>query len=755
MKRFQSIPLCGILVCISLFVHAQAPEDSGLLSIDRIFHSSEFQQDYAPDLQWINGGDAYIVSEPAHRNGWEDLVKYETVTRQRSIYIPADQLIPPGDSIPLDIEKFTLSPDESKVLIFTNSSRVWRSNTKGDYWVFDLTTQKLSRLGAQFPASSLMFAKFSNDNRFVAYVHHFNIYAENFSDGTVTQLTFDGTGDIINGTFDWVYEEEFGCRDGFRWNLSGGYIAFWQLDASFTGTFYLINNTDSIYSRVIPVRYPKVGQPPSACKLGIIRLSDQTITWIPIPGDTRENYLPRMQWINDSLLFIQQINRKQNDLRIYTYQITSHTLRQIYKETDPGWVDISYPDVTLTGWEMEDLPVVSKRREVLRLSETDNWRHLYKINLATGKVIDLTSGNFDVACCYAANDQYAYFSASPKNSTQRYLYRVSLSGKGDTVRITPSAFAGINFYEFAPNGKYATHTHTSLRTPSTTELIAIQSHQTIRVMTANRNYKQKISNLKQPLYSFFTVTTADGIALDGLMMKPPDFNPAKKYPVIFNVYGEPWGQEATDSWRSLWDMMLAQQGYIIIAMDNRGTPCLKGSQWRKSIYGQIGIINSRDQAMAAKEVMKWDFVDSTRLAVWGWSGGGSMTLNLMFRYPEIYNTGMAVAPVTDLLTYDNVYTERYMGLAAENFEAYANGSPVNFAQNLRGNLLIVHGTGDDNVHYQNTELVINELIRHNKTFTMMAYPNRSHSIREGQNTRRHLYTLLTHYLMEHCPPGGR
>jgi len=202
-------------------------------------------------------------------------------------------------------------------------------------------------------------------------------------------------------------------------------------------------------------------------------------------------------------------------------------------------------------------------------------------------------------------------------------------------------------------------------------------------------------------------------------------------------------------------MMMAQQGYIIIAMDNRGTPCLKGSQWRKSIYGQIGIINSRDQAMAAKEVMKWDFVDSTRLAVWGWSGGGSMTLNLMFRYPEIYNTGMAVAPLTDLLTYDNVYMERYMGLPAENPGVYADGSPVNFAKNLRGNLLLVHGTGDDNVHYQNTELVINELIRYNKTFTMMAYPNRSHGIREGLNTQRHLYTLLTNYLMEHCPAGGR
>ena len=341
------------------------------------------------------------------------------------------------------------------------------------------------------------------------------------------------------------------------------------------------------------------------------------------------------------------------------------------------------------------------------------------------------------------------------NSMQRYLYRVSLSGKGDTVRITPPAYAGINLYEMSPDGKYAIHTHTSLQSPSTTGLISVQDHQTIKVLAANTEYKQKINRLNKPAYSLFTVMTVDGIAVDGIMIQPPGFNPAKKYPVLFNVYGEPWGQEATDSWRRLWDMMLAQQGYIIIAMDNRGTPCLKGTDWRKCLYGKIGTINSRDQAMAAREVMKWSFIDSTRLAVWGWSGGGSMTLNLMFRYPGIYGTGMAVAAVSDLLTYDNIYTERYMGLPSENQEAYKEGSPVNFAKGLQGNLLIVHGTGDDNVHYQNTELVINELIRQNKTFTMMAYPNRSHSIYEGENTRRHLYTLLTNYLMEHCPPGGR
>jgi dipeptidyl-peptidase-4 len=756
MHMLKCFPVPVLLIGMTLSVNAQAPADSGLLTIDRIFHSTEFRREFAPDIKWIDGGEAYIVSEPAENNkSGYDLVKYTTETQVRTLYMPAEKLIPPGDSSPLSVEEFTLSGDESKVLIFTNSSRVWRTNTKGDYWVYDIASGNLRRLGTKFPPSSLMFAKFSGDNRFVAYVYDFNLYIEDFNNGSVRQMTSDGTGDLINGTFDWVYEEEFGCRDGFRWNPSGKYIAFWQLDASSTGTFYMINNTDSIYSRIIPLQYPKVGQPPSACRVGVIHITDGKTDWVPVPGGETENYIPRMQWISENMVLIQQINRKQNDLKLFTYNVTTRELKNLYEESDRNWVDISYPDITTDSWEMEDLITVNDGQEVLRLSETGDWRHLYKINLTSGKVTELTPGNYDVACCYPATGKYAWFSASPKNSMQRYLYRVSLSGKGDTLRITPPEYAGINLYGLSPDGKYATHTHTCLKSPSTTRLMRIQGHQTIKVLTANTNYKEKISRLKKPGYSFFTVTTADGIAMDGIMMQPPGFDPAKKYPVLFNVYGEPAGQEATDSWRSLWEMMLAQQGYIIIAIDNRGTPCLKGTDWRKCLYGKVGVINTKDQAMAAREVMKWSFIDSTRLAVWGWSGGGTMTLNLMFRYPEIYNTGLAVAAVSDLLTYDNIYTERYMGLPSENREGYSAGAAMNFAEGLQGNLLIVHGTGDDNVHYQNAELVINELIRHNKTFTMMAYPNRSHGIYEGENTRRHLYALLTNYLVEHCPPGGR
>ena len=356
---------------------------------------------------------------------------------------------------------------------------------------------------------------------------------------------------------------------------------------------------------------------------------------------------------------------------------------------------------------------------------------------------------------YTANEKYVYFNASPKNSTQRYLYRVSLTGKGDTLRITPHDLSGINLYNVSPNSRYAVHTFSNSVTPPVVSLIDLPDHKIMKTFADNALLKKHLALLKPTSTSFFSVTTEDGVTMDGKMIKPLNFSPDKKYPVLFYVYGEPWEQAAPDEWSTLWHTMLAQQGYIVIAMDNRGTPCLKGNEWRKSIYRKFGLVNARDQAMATKEIMKWNFVDTSRIAVWGWSGGGSMTLNLMFRYPSIYKTGIAVAAVSNQLTYDNVYTERYMGLPQENPEDYKQSSPITFAGNLKGNLLIVHGTGDDNVHYQNAEMLINELIRKNKQFTMMAYPNRSHGIYEGRNTTVHLYTLMTNYLMKNCPPGGR
>jgi dipeptidyl-peptidase-4 len=737
-------------LCAVTMTFAQQETDNKLLTIDRIFNSNEFSQEFERPMQWIENGEAYVIIEKSNSvSGGDDLIKYTTAKQERSVFISAESLLVNGK--PLQISSFTMSDDGSKVLFFNNTSRVWRSYTKGDYWVYDFSSKKLKQLGTFFKPSSLMFAKFSADNTFVAYVHDFNIYKEDFSTGKVTQLTFDGTGDIINGTFDWAYEEEFGKRDGFSWGPKANYIAYWQIDAREIETFYMINYTDSIYSKPIPLQYPKVGREPSGAKLGLINLSSNKTEWIPIPGDEKENYIPGMQWVNDDLMLIQQMNRHQNQLIVWSYQPSTKSLKKVYTEVEDTWVDLGYPDISADSWGNNDLPLVDNRSAFLRMTETDQWRHIYKINIFTGEKTLITPFDYDVASIRPATEKELYFIASPTNSTQRYLYKTDLKGKGHVKRVTPTSYEGVNNYSFAPNGKYAKHIHQSTSKPRTAHLVELPSHQIIKSLAENKTYKAKLSALDLPEVKFTKVTTEEGVEIDVRMVFPINFDETKKYPVLFHVYGEPWGQVATDTQIGLWNIMMAQKGYFIIDMDNRGTPCLKGSAWRKSIYRKIGVINALDQSQAAKEVLKLNYLDNERTAVWGWSGGGSMTLNLMFKYPEIYKTGIAVAAVSNQLIYDNIYQERYMGLPQENREDFINGSPITYAKNLKGNLLIVHGTGDDNVHYQSAEMLINELIKHNKQFQVMPYPNRSHGIREGENTTRHLYTLLTNYLLKNTP----
>lgn len=747
-KKFTYLLVAITLLGITNLIAQES--DSKLLTIDRIYNSDEFREESQRPIQWIENGDAYVIIESSQTiKGADELVRYDSKAQTRTVYVPGEALV--VNSKPIRIESFTLSPDGSKVLIFTNSSRVWRSNTKGDYWVYDFNVKQLKQLGAKFPSSSLMFAKFSNDNKYVAYVHDFNIYREEFENSDITQLTFDGTGDIINGTFDWAYEEEFGKRDGFQWSTNAEYIAFWQVDASNIRTFYMINNTDSVYSRPIPLQYPKVGQEPSGAKLGIIQLNTKNMHWIPLPGGEKENYIPGMQWVNKDLLLIQQMNRKQNQLLVFSYKPSTKELKKVYTETEETWVDLGYPDISSNSWGNNDLTMVENNTAFLRMTENDAWRHIYKVNITSGEKTLITPGEFDVASMSKATDKQVYFIASPTNSTQRYLYSIDLKGKGKLKRITPEIYKGVNGYNVSPNGAYAVHTHHSAKEARTVRFISLAKHNTIKTLVENKAYKAKLASLDLPEVKFIPITTEDGIEIDARVILPPNFDENKKYPVLFHVYGEPWGQVAIDAPIGLWNVFIAQKGYVIIDMDNRGTPCLKGSAWRKSIYRKIGVINAHDQAMAAKEILKLDYLDENRTAVWGWSGGGSMTLNLLFQFPEIYKTGMAVAAVSNQLIYDNIYQERYMGLPQENIEDFVKGSPVTYAKNLEGNLLIVHGTGDDNVHYQSVEILVNELIKQNKQFDMMAYPNRSHGIYEGENTRRHLYTLLTNYLLEHTP----
>ena len=627
---------------------------------------------------------------------------------------------------------------------------MWRDNTRGDYWYFDLATGKGKQLGKNLDVSSLMFAKFSSDNENVAYVSKHNIYVENVNTGKITPLTTDGTDKIINGTFDWVYEEELAARDGFRWSPDGKSIAFWRVDATSTKFHFMINNTDSLYPVIVPVEYPKAGEKPSSVKIGIVNIESLQTNWLNIPGEPDNNYLARMKWISSESIMVVQLNRNQNQVTMYDCNAKSGEARVIYKEESAAWIDVF--DTSAGEYDTFPCQFVDNGKAFLWRSDADGWMHIYKISL-DGKSKELiTKTNFDAYFkAYNEKTKTIYFIASPEDATQRYLYETNLSSK-KTKRVTPAIFDGTNRYVFSTDAAYAKHTNSSISRDNNQRLIALSGHQKIYpkeadVFTApKRNYSMEK----------FKVKTADGVEIDGIMAKPLDFDPSKKYPVFFFVYGEPMASVAND--RPYFNPFISQlipKGYIGIAMDNRGTPVMKGTQWRKSIYKNIGIINTRDQAMAAKEVLKWNFIDSDRVAIHGWSGGGAVTLNLMFQYPEIYKTGIAIAAVTDQHFYDNIYTERYMGLPDENQAAYAQASPVTHAKNLKGNLLYIHGTGDDNVHYKNAEVLINELVKYDKMFDLMIYPNRSHSINEGDGTTKHLVDTFVRYIEKNCPPGAK
>jgi dipeptidyl-peptidase-4 len=611
----------------------------------------------------------------------------------------------------------------------------------------DLESGQLTQLGTFAEPSTMMFAKFSPDGKQVGYVVKHNIYMEDMATSQVKQLTFDGTEDLINGTFDWVYEEEFGLRDGFRWSPDSKSIAYWQLDASEVRDFFMINNTDSLYSYIIPVQYPKVGQTLSACRVGVIPVEGGNTVWMQLDGDPQNNYIARMEWAaNSDEIIFQYLNRHQNTIQLMLGDAQTGEVKNIYTEKDDAWLDV-----------IDDLVWMDDGTSFTWVSEQTGWRHIYVISRDGKSVQPVTKGDFDVISIQNIDvkNGYVYFIASPDNAAQRYLFRVPLDGKKDAERLTPIDEPGYHRYQVSPDSKWAIHTFMNTSTPMTIDLVSLPNHKSVRMLVDNKELKEKLSQLDMNPVEFFKVDIGDGVELDGWMIKPPDFDPDKEYPILFHVYGEPAGQRVLDIPPRLWHVMMSQQGYIVACVDNRGTPAPKGNKWRKSIYMQIGILSSADQAKAAEIIGGWDYVDEDRIAIWGWSGGGSSTLQAMFRYPEIYHTGMSVAPVPDQQLYDAIYQERYMRTVEENPEGFENGSPINHAKNLEGNLLIVHGTGDDNVHYQGTEKLINELIKYNKYFTMMAYPNRSHGIYEGEGTTLHLYELLTRYLMTNMPPGEK
>ncbi len=705
-------------------------------------------------MNWGADGNSFYSDDDG------SIVAFSLADRRQQILVSPQRLTPAGKKQPLEIKSFSFSTDFRKILIYTNSKKVWRYETRGDYWIYDMSDSSLKQLGKSLPASSLMFAKISPDGSRAAYVSGHNIYVEDIATHTVKALTTNGSRKMINGTFDWVYEEELNCRDGFRWSPDSRAIAYWQINDSSTRDYYMLNTTDSVYSRVIPVEYPVAGQMPSPFKIGVVQINSAKTQWMKIPADDKNgSYLPRMEWAaNSSELIVQRLNRSQNLSDIMLCSAKTGDAKLIYSEKDKAWIDVisEWDDsYKMGGWDW-----LKNGSEFLWASDKDGWRHLYRVSRDGKNETLVTIGNYDVIEISLIDEKNntLYFLASPDNATQAYLYKISLDGKGVAERVTPINQPGTHEYKLSPNGKFAMNAYSNYYTPAQQEWVMLPDHQ---VVAGSRPASPaSAADSAASAISFFKIRTADGISMDGWMQKPVPFDSTKKYPVLFFVYTEPAGQTVLDHYGAAHCHVypggdVSKDGYIYISLDNRGAPAPKGAAWRKAIYRKIGQINISDQAQAAAEVLKWPFVDTSRIAVWGWSGGGSATLNLMFQHPEIYKTGLAIAALGNMETYDNIYIERYMGNPLETKADYEKGSAIFHASKLRGNLLYVHGEGDDNVHFDNAEMLINELVKYNKTFQFMEYPNRTHAINEGPGTTEHLQNLFKNYLNTHCPGGGK
>ncbi len=720
------------------------------LTLEDIYINNTYSPKWFGPVKWYNNGKGYTSLEQSVDKKGENIILFQTKSGDKKVLVSSSMLIPQGSDSPLKIYDYQFTEDGNYLMIFTNTKKVWRNNTRGDYWILNIQSGKLLQLGRDFPASSLMFAKFSPDNRQVAYVVEKNIYTEHIVSGNVEQLTNDGGGDIINGTTDWAYEEEFGLRDAFRWSKDSKKIAFWQINTEGVGIFTMINTLDSVYPEIISFAYPKAGTTNPEAKIGVIELEDKQITWMKIEGDKRNNYLPRMEWTtNDDELVIQQINREQNINRIILANAATGETKVVFKEETATWTE-----------PVDNLKWINDGKEFIWKSDRTGWLHLYLVSGDGKNIQQITKGDFEVIRFLNIDEKtgYVYYIASPENPTQRYLYRTKINGKGLTEKLTPENKEGHNYYNISPDNKYAIHTFSSHKNPPVIELIRLKDHKFIRTLEDNNDLKDRFANLDIHLKEFFRIPLNDSIKLDAYIIKPPDFDPGKKYPVIFYVYGEPAGSTVQDRWSGsdLWDYFLSQQGYIVISVDNRGTKVPRGRAWKESIYKKIGIVASFDQAAATKYITrKWNFIDKDRIGIWGWSGGGSMTLNCMFRFPEIYKTGIAIAFVSNQKFYDSFYQERFMGQVEDNEYGYREGSPITHTNGLKGNLLLIYGSGDDNCHYQNLEVLVDKLIKENKYFCMIEYPMRTHSIREKEGTTLHLRTSMYKYFLQNLPAGGK
>ena len=748
--KTKKVPSCLAFFLVAGLVAPAAPQTKG--SPAELLAAAESRLQTVYDRRelsantfraaWLQDSSGYTVIEGAGTE--RELVRYETSTGQRTVLLRAGQLRPAGAAQSLALEDCALSPDGSLILIQANGRTIEETGRRAvDYWVFDRTSGILSEAVAGVDPAPLR-NNFSPDGGRILYVQGQNLGLKDLRRGQAVALTEDGLANAVS-------------NGNAAWSPDGAWVAFTRTDSSALGLRPIVDPKEPTYPKVRHVRFAVVGSAIPKLRVGVVAAAGGPVRWMDLPAAPKDFYLGEVRWAgNSDELLIEHQSRGRDAREFFLADVRTGVAKSIYRETDPAWVEASY--ATNAGLEW-----VRGGRAFVLLSEKDGWRHAYLGSRSGGQPTLLTPGPADVIARVRANDEdgWFYYLSSPENATQKYLYRQRLDGTGPAERLTPQEQPGTHGYVFSPDARWAFHTYSTFDTPPRTELVTIPGHKVVRVLEDNAALRARLGAWVARPTEFFKLDIGGGVVMDAWMIKPRDFDPAKKYPLFVFVYGEPHGQTVLDDWgggqgHGPFHRIIADLGYLVVSIDNRGTPAPKGAAWRRAIFPSLGPLSTEEQAAGVKELGRTrPYVDLSRVGIWGWSGGGSNTLNALFRKPDVYHLGIAVAPKPQPHLYNAWFQEIYMRTREDNPEGYAQSAQVNFAAGLKGKLLIVHGTGETNTHLQITEGLVDRLIELGKRFDYMAYPNRDHGLSEGKGTPLHLRVLMTRYLLDNLPPGPR
>lgn len=702
------------------------------LTVEQIYGSDELAA-RTYEVVWMPDPGRFARLVP-DEDGVPELWGVEAASGDSVKLISAAELIPRGSDTPLTVESVQFSADGRRVLVFADAERVWRHRTRGSYYVFELPTRELTAVGT--PPRRLMFAKFSPDGERVAFVRDGDLYVFDIGSGAERRLTHDGGGVVVNGTSDWLYEEELGLRDAFRWSPDGERIAFWRFDQGPVPVFPLYDAT-SAYPAVTPIRYPKAGGSNSAVRIGAVEVESGRITWFDAEGGD-EAYLPWMEWAASSEeVLVQRLNRRQNQLDVLLGRAATGETRLLFSEVSDTWLESGRDVHWMAGGEAFVWP-----------SDRDGYRHLYVYGRDGELRGQLTRGAWDVTSVAGVDTTSAvvYFVAAAESPMTRAVMASDLDGAGESRLLVGGR--GMRSASFSPDFSRFLETASTISTPPVVTL-RDRSGAAVRVIEDNAELLDRLERLRLREPEFTDLRAADGTRLNAWIMKPRSFDPSRAYPLLLYTYGGPGSQTVVDGWggeRYLWHQMLVRQGVLVASVDNRGTGA-RGRDYEHQVYRRLGQLEAADQLAAARQLADLAYVDEEHVGIWGWSYGGYVALMTALGSKGFIRAAVAVAPVTDWRYYDTAYTERFMQKPDENPEGYRLGAPARMADQLRSDLLIVHGTGDDNVHPQHTIVMIDALIAAGRPFDMALYPNRTHAL-SGGNTRVHLFDRITRYLLE-------